>query len=506
VQFETFLAISNLTVGITALDEGSLRALAESLDIVLGIPIGCCSSVVSDAVFVHRQLTPTLTAQSSTASSVTIIAYLFTNFSTVLFPSYQGQSATSLFHSLRVNLTLSAASGRLQRVFRSRSVFYCASQTFFAAIGYRNVTSVNLNTIHAPTTAPFASHEQAAPSSPSSDSSAQAVVISSALLGLVVMAAAVLFVAHQSRLKAKKLRHEAFFSAAESEMETFSSQTCWDSAGQWFELQDRNPTSRERVGARAEELKWEDLGFESSQQLPGRPGGPGDNPKNQVGFDWAVLQNGGGGDSTVWFRGPGPENPTLAPSPSLSWGELGLDPPQSLPQATQWFSAPRREELFSWNEYGPLNDRLDRRYLLPAAGEGLRATEKVKATVQKGQGTPRSAGKRVSDRFSRRLFAEYFASKTQLALFKAQLLPARKDRNQSEPLRSMDQISPRVSRPLLVYDKVANTLFHSVLAAHTDPLAFLSPAPVSLLIGQNRTDSSHDSAGAESADDIKEEP
>eukprot|EP01036_Dinobryon_divergens_P031162 gene31162-40518_t len=155
ITFESMIVLSNITSGVTTLDEQSRSAMASTLDNVFNVAKES-SKYVQDFLHYGSKGSGARVLDSS-PSPVSIISYLQTTLSLSSYPQYVSNPSL-LFQQLRYNLTTALKNGIFQQVLRKTSVNSAAIITQYATT--TNATVMNLDVkcppSNQPTSAPVA--------------------------------------------------------------------------------------------------------------------------------------------------------------------------------------------------------------------------------------------------------------------------------------------------------------------------------------------------------------
>ena len=149
ITFESLIAISNLTTDTSTLNLNGQLALSATVDIILLVPLGS-TSYLRDSVIKSRHYR---FVQLYSFSTISLACHVRTTFPLALFPSYFDEPWT-LFHNLRFNLTQSVSDGSFIIEFRRQLLLRGEKLGKIVTIMFGNVTSVNLNILELPESAP----------------------------------------------------------------------------------------------------------------------------------------------------------------------------------------------------------------------------------------------------------------------------------------------------------------------------------------------------------------
>jgi hypothetical protein len=425
---------------------------------VLGVPVGCCSTMLRASTFVHSQLLQQV-PKPNPNSSVIIIAHVMVQLPLQMFPLFEGDPM-KLFSSCRANVSRAVESGRFQWIFRSRSRIHRARETYFATIADSNVTVVNPKSLLAiPTASPTKAPAQSQSQSLESRSTVivSAIVFGSVLLCGLGILGTVAFTRRKKIMDSKTQATTLFLKPLPPlDTKTASLSKSNEGVDVWFDLSIRpelplplplsvavlsqeNP-ARLRTKSVDSQSSERDVGFYLPSEgrtdnrflnLLNKSVGYADKKRRKSAAAAFTYEDGYKIDGeSVWFqKAPGRGPPLPLDADPVRGGEgipQGIVEERSSASSSEWYQAPQRNELYPWNEYGPLNDRLDRRYLVPqvpptltAADASLsRATAKVAAavravaTARQDQETQPTSTSSTTMRIH--LFKDFFASKSSM--------------------------------------------------------------------------------------------
>ena len=408
--FESLIAIGNMSAdGLITLDKNSSLSLLQAVDMALGLPTGCCTRLLSDSRFFQVQ-------SDRSRTGATVIAHVYTKISMSLFPHFVGTSV-ALFYSLRENMLLSAASGKLEQLFRNRSRINQARETYFAVIEYGNVTSINFNVVTSAPTMPPAVlidvKSDTKSGSSSTSSSKNSVYFSFVAVGAIFIAVVTFFaVKYHRNLKAKKEKGIIFTSVGSMrKKKSFFDTERPTVLDTWFDVGSVHPAILSDRSLGRKNSSWRDFGL-------GRSGDTADEialENIQSRWNNRYKEKRSSGDS---YSGVIDEFKDTIEDKDKH-GNL------------EWTSAPRKQELCPWNEYGPLNGLLDKpesRYSSRADGRYAESSSKA----LKGQLDVSSSNSSfVTGGYSRKMFQELFATKVASARYRVDPRSSRSSDNSS---------------------------------------------------------------------------